>query len=87
MVNDVRFLISEEDLASGSGTRLDHSRATLIKSTKKASDIDIRRGTESASLASLARELYTFSIGYYNKSKECLKAVKVLPDPLPQYAF
>ena len=28
----------------------------------------------------LARELYTFLIGYYNKSKECLKFVKVLPD-------
>ena len=33
----------------------------------------------------LARELYTFSIGYYSKSKECLKVVKVLPDPLPQF--
>ena len=35
----------------------------------------------------LARELYTFSIGYYSKSKECLKFVKVLPDPLPQFTF
>ena len=67
MVNDVRFLISEEDLASGSGTRLDHSRATLIKSTKKASDIDIRRGMESAPLASVTRELYNFLISYYYK--------------------
>ena len=25
-MNDVRFMISEEDLASGPGTRLDHSR-------------------------------------------------------------
>ena len=33
----------------------------------------------------LARELYTFLIGYYNKSKECLKFVKVLPDPFPQF--
>ena len=31
----------------------------------------------------LAKELYTFFIGYYNKSKECLKVVKVLQDPLP----
>ena len=31
----------------------------------------------------LARELYTFSVGYYSKSKECLKVVKVLPNPLP----
>ena len=35
----------------------------------------------------LARELYTFLIGYYNKSKECLKVAKVLPDPLPQVTF
>ena len=35
----------------------------------------------------LARELYTFSIGYYSKSKECLKVVKVLPDPFPEYTF
>ena len=27
-----------------------------------------------------ARELFTFSIGYHNKSKECLKFEKVLPD-------
>ena len=41
---------------------------------------------ESAALV-LARELYTFSIGYYSKSKECLKVVKVLLDPLPQFTF
>ena len=35
----------------------------------------------------LARELYTFSIGYYSKSKECPKVVRVLPDPLPQYTL
>ena len=35
----------------------------------------------------LARELYTFSIGYYSKSKECLKVVKVLPDPCPEFTF
>ena len=33
----------------------------------------------------LGKELYTFSIDYYSKSKECLKVVKVLPDPLPQH--
>ena len=31
----------------------------------------------------LARELQTFLISYYNKSKECLKVVKILLDPLP----
>ena len=35
----------------------------------------------------LARELYTFSIGYYSKSKECIKVVKVLSDLLPHLHF
>ena len=35
----------------------------------------------------LARGLYAVSIGYYSKSKEFLKVVKVLADPLPQYTF
>ena len=35
----------------------------------------------------LGRELYTFLIGYYNKSKECLKIVKILLDPLPNLHF
>ena len=44
-------MISEEDLALGPGTRLDHSRAfvqqsfiKVRKGTEKASDIDIRKG-------------------------------------------
>ena len=35
----------------------------------------------------LARELYVFSVGYNSKSKDCLKVVKVLPDPLTQFIF
>ena len=35
----------------------------------------------------LARELYTFSISYYSKSKDCLKVIKVLPDPCPEFTF
>ena len=31
----------------------------------------------------LASVLYSFLISYYNKSKECLKAIKILLDPLP----
>ena len=31
----------------------------------------------------LVRELYNFLISYYNKAKECLKVVKILPDPGP----
>ena len=57
------------------------------KGTEKASDTDIRRGTENAPSLVLARELYTFKIGYYSKSKECLKVVKVLLDRLPQFTF
>ena len=35
----------------------------------------------------LARELYSFSIGYYSKSKECLKVVKLLRDPCPEFTL
>ena len=59
MVNNIGFVISkEEDLVSGSGTRLDHSRAfvqqsfvQVRKGTGKASDTDIRKRTESATVA------------------------------------
>ena len=61
-------MISEEDLASGPETRLHHSRAfvrqsfiKVIKGTEKVSGIDIRRGMESAALASLIKALYTFT--------------------------
>ena len=48
------------------------------KGTEKASDTDIRSGAENAPLLVLARELHTFKISYYNKSKECLKVAKIL---------
>ena len=54
---------------------------------QKACNADIRRGDGECPLVVLARELYTFSVGCYSKSKECLKAVKVLPDPFPQLKF
>ena len=58
------------------------------KGTEIASDIDIRKGTESAPLTSLSKgAIYFVFIGYYNKSKECLKVVKILLDPLPQFTF
>ena len=76
MVAGVRFVISEEeDLASGSGTVLDHSDLLcgrifieVKKDSQKASDIDVRKGSESAPLASLIR------------------AYIPSPDPLLQYA-
>ena len=53
--------------ALGPGTSLDHSRAfvkqsfiKVRKGTKKASDIDSRKGTENAPLASVIKALYTF---------------------------
>ena len=53
----------------GTGTRLDHSRALVqqsfikvCKGTENTSDIDIRRGTESAPLASLSKgAIYFFN--------------------------
>ena len=53
------------------------------KGPEKASDIDIRRGTKSAPLTSVSKGVIYFLISYYNKSKECLKVVKILLDPLP----
>ena len=38
-------------------------------------------------LASLSKVLYTFSVSCFSKSKECLKVVKVLPDPCPEFTF
>ena len=43
---------------------------------------------ESASLTSVSKRVTYFLINfYYNKSKEYLKLVKILSDPLPQVAF
>ena len=53
-----------------------------MKRTEKTSDIDIRRGMESAPLASVSKGV-TYFLNYYNKSKDCLKVVKILLDPLP----
>ena len=67
-MNDVEFVISKEDLALGPGTRLDGSLKSfcaaefikVTKGTEKDSDVDIRRGMESAPLTSLIKALYTF---------------------------
>ena len=64
MVNDVGFVISEEeDLTSGPGTRFDDLGRILLKwkRTEKASDKDIRKGTKDAPLARLSKALYTFA--------------------------
>ena len=69
-MNDVRFVISEEDLTSGPGTRLDHS-GTFVwqsfmkvrKGTENTSDIDSRRRwTVSTHLASASKGvIYLFN--------------------------
>ena len=65
-MNDVRFTISEEDLALKSGTRVDYSELLCgrsfitVKGTEKASDVDIRRGMESAPLANLSKGVIYF---------------------------
>ena len=65
MVNHFGFVISEED-DLGPDTWLDQSFcvAEILlqwKRTEKASDIDIRSGTENGPLASLIKALYTFT--------------------------
>ena len=90
MVNSVGVVISGEDLASGPGTRLAFVWQSYIKVRKgpeKASDIDIRRGTESALLASVNKQVLYILNRFYDKSKECLKVINILPDPLPQFTF
>ena len=88
MVNDVGFMISEEkDLALGPETKLDHSglfcgrSLFTVKRDRESFWLRHQEGVKSAPV--LAKELYTFLIGYYSKSKECLKIGKILPDPLP----
>ena len=58
-----------------------------MKETEKASDIDIKRGQKEYPLASVSNGVIYLLICYYNESKECLKFVKISPDPLPQFTF
>ena len=67
IANNVGFVISEEDLALGPGTRLVNSRVFVYQSfikvkkgTEDASGIDIRRGMESAPLASVSKGVMYF---------------------------
>ena len=94
MVNDAGYVISEEDLASGPRPGLITQELlcsrVLLKWKRDRESFWHRHqkgGGECPHPLVLAVELYTFSIAYYSKSKESLKVVKVLPDPLPQYTF
>ena len=82
-----------EDIASGPETRLDHSgllcgRSFItVKRTENTFDIDIRRGWRVPHSLVFSEGIIYFLICYYGESKECLKLVKILPDPLPQFTF
>ena len=54
---------------------------------EKTSNIDIRRRQKEYPLASVSNGVIYLLISYYNESKECLKFVEILPDPLPQFIF
>ena len=77
----------------GPEKRLDRSELLFnrillkYKGTEKASDIDIRRGQKEYPLASVSNGVIYLLISYYNKPKECLKFVKILPDLLQQFTF
>ena len=83
------FLASRgEKFNPGPETRLDHSellynKVLLKYKREKASDIDIRRGMESAPFTSVSKGIIYFLVSYYSESKECLEVVKILLDPLP----
>ena len=67
MVNNVGFVISEEDLALGPGTRLDHSRAfvkqnfiKVKKGQRKLLTYTSERGQRVPPLASLSKGVIYF---------------------------
>ena len=91
MVNGVRFLISK-DLVSGPGliTQVLLCSRVLLKYEKgqrKLLTQTSEGGQRVPPLISVSKGVMYFLISYYNKSKESLKFVKILPDPLPQFTF
>ena len=66
-MNGVRIVISEEDLVSGPGARIDHSRAFMQRSfisengPEKASDTDITKGSGGAPSLVLTRSYIFFN--------------------------
>ena len=78
MVNDVRFEISKEDLASGPGLitqeLLCSSFVKVKKGQRKLLTQTSEEGQRVPTSLVLARELYTFLIGHYSKSRSSLVA-------------
>ena len=54
---------------------------------EKASDPDTKGGWRVPALPAFSKGTKYFLISYYNKSREGLKVVKILPDPLSQFTF
>ena len=87
-------MISEEGLTLEPGTRLNRSRAFYGRVLLKYKNGQRKRLTQTSegrrkvphSLV-FSKQIIYFLISYYSKSKECLKFVKILPDPLPQFTF
>ena len=74
MVNDVRFVISEEDLASGPGTRLDHSRTFVQQSFIKVKNLQRKLLTQTSDSGRRVPHLLILSRTYI-----------FLSDPFPQH--
>ena len=87
------FLASGEEFNPGPETRLDRSELlcnrVLLKYKRDRENFRHRhqRGAERVPLTSVNNGVIYLLISYYNESKECLKCVKILPDPLPQFTF
>ena len=75
--NGLPFLLQGIFPTQGSNPGLLHCRQILYRLSYKGSPPSIRVFSNESTLL----------IGFYNTSKECLKFVKTLPDPLPQFTF
>ena len=88
------FLASEgEEFNLGPETRLDCSELlcnkVLLKYKRDRESFWHRhwKGDGECPLVSVSNGVIYLLISYYNESKECLKFVKILPDPLLQFTF
>ena len=80
-------------IQSGARDRLDCSgllcNRVLLKCKRDRESFWHRhqKGAERVPPASVSNGAIYLLVSYYNESKECLKFVTVLPDPLPQFTF
>ena len=77
-----------EEFHPGPEMRLDRSELLCNRVLLESmSDIDIRRVQKEYPPASFSNRVIYLLISSYNESEECLKFLKILPDPLPQFTF